>query len=160
MGKYDGMSGAPPPTKTGTYFMPGNYRVKIKAVKWVDGQVGKQYTVVETEVLESNNPEITVGTERSWVVSMGNVMTLINLKAFLAAASGVDPEASDAAAQIETFWQERHPDGVHADIAQIMEEYVVKHNVLENLEMLLECVTVKKKDGEPFTKHVWSSVVG
>lgn len=48
-------------------FKEGKYKVEIKAVKRAVSADG-EYFIVETKVLESNNSEIKVGDERSYII--------------------------------------------------------------------------------------------
>lgn len=154
-GWFDGV-GEAKVSKTGQWFQPGKYRVKIKSVKQVTGQkAGERFLVIETVVLESNNPEIQVGSEKSEVIKMQGVMALPNIKAFIGAVSGIDATLDNATTLIEEYWQKHNPTGARYGLAEIIEELVVKYNVLENIEMGLECVMVTTQQGNPFTKHIW-----
>jgi hypothetical protein len=140
--------------KTGQYFKPGLYTVKIKAVKWVVGSVGKkEFVVIETEVLESNNPEVPVGGERSQVIDYSSVMGQPNVKAFVAAASGVDPGSSNVNDEVSAYWSKTV--GEHLSFEAICDLIVSDTNPLEDVVLGLECVEVTTKSGDPFTKHSW-----
>lgn len=156
MGKYDQISSAKV-AKTGQYFKPGKYKVRVQAVKDVNSQQNgnKNYTVVECVVVESNNPEVPVGAERSQVIDMTNVMGFPNLKAFMAAVSGVDPTLESVNDLVEKFWQDQDPNKKYRTFGDIVEQLVVKLNILEGTLMDLECIEITKRDGEPFTKHNW-----
>ena len=155
MGKYDKIVDAKV-SKTGQYFKEGQYRVRIIAVKDVDSQLGKNFTVIETEVLESNNPEIQVGSERSQVIDMGQVMGFPNLKAFMGAACGIDPTDPDINNLVEDYFHKNDPNGVHRTLPEIMEHVVIDRNIFEDTVMELECVNITTKaEKKPFTKHVW-----
>lgn len=145
--------------KTGNYMKPGKYRVKINAVKWVRGQL-KEWFVVEMTILQSNNPEIPIHSERSWTVSMesSNVMRWPNIKMFIAAASGVDGTLDNSTQLIEKTWTDLDGSGVSWSLDKIMDELVVGQNALGGMEMDLECVEVTTKSGDPFTKHNWRNV--
>jgi hypothetical protein len=155
MGKYDHIASAKV-TKSGQFFIPGRYKVRISAVKEVASQMGKDFTIIETTVLQSNNPDVPVGASRSHVIDMNNVMGIINIKAFVAAASGVDPTLETVNDQVEAYWKAQDPHGVYRSFAQIVEDLIVKANILEGAEMDLECVAIRKRDGDPFTKYNWA----
>lgn len=157
MGLFSGMNEAKPSRSTGQYFLPGKYKVEIQSVKWIDGQRGKHFTVVETKVMQSNNPDISAGSTRSWVVDMANVMALPNLKTFLAVVSGIDPQADDVDYKIAAAWREADAKKVHRDIEQIMEDLVIKANVLKGEMLSLECVGITTREGKPFTRYNWSA---
>jgi hypothetical protein len=154
MGKYDKIVDAKV-TKTGQYFKPGKYHVRLVAVKDVESQLNKSFTIIECVVLSSNNPEVPVGADRSQVIDMGNIMGFPNLKAFMAAVSGVDPTLDSVNDDIEKYWQTQHPQRAFTSFPQIVENFVVRDNLLQDVEMDLECIEITTKAGEPFTKHVW-----
>jgi len=148
-------------TKSGNWFKEGTFKVKLLVVKVIKSQEDNSpMLIVETKVLESSNDEIKVGSERSQVVDLTNVMGKPNMKAFIAAVSGVDPVAEDAATQVCKYWAKRL--GMDLSFAQICDICVdEKTNVLENTVMDLECVTIRTKpkpgrpEGGEFTKHNW-----
>lgn len=143
-------------SKTGQYFKPGRYHVLIKAVKEVKGQLNRDFLVIETKVLASNNPEIPVGSEKSHVIPMDKVMGLPNVKGFVAAVSGIDPTLDNVNDAVEDFWAKAHPLGERLPFSRIVDDLIIKQNVLENLEMDLECVQITTREGKPFTRHDWA----
>jgi hypothetical protein len=153
-GRYEGIAGAKV-TKSGQFFLPGHFRVKINAVKEVLSQRGKDFTIIETTVVQSNNPDVPVGAERSQVIDMNNVMGLPNIKAFVSAVSGVDPTLDSVNDQVEAYWASQDEKGVKRSFAEIVEDLIVKYNVLEGVEMDLDCIAIKTQKGTPFTKHIW-----
>jgi hypothetical protein len=84
---------------------------------------------------------------------MTNVMGLPNFKAFVAAISGVDSSLGDLNDRIEAYWASLL--GSSLPLAKICDMICSESNPLEGEEINLECVEVKKKDGDPFTKHNW-----
>jgi hypothetical protein len=151
-------------SKSGSYFKPGKYNIKIKACKLVDSQSGKvrTYFIVETEVLESDNPEIPVGNERSYVIAMDNIMAKPNIKAFVSAVSGVDPLSEQAQQEVEKYWQKELlrrelTEGEHVPFDDICELVVDEQiQLFKGIEMRLECEIIKTREkGEDFTKHNW-----
>jgi hypothetical protein len=153
-------------TPSGQYFKPGNYTVKIKGCKVVESQRdNRAFFVVETVVLESTNAEITEGMDRSHVIDLSKVMGMPDIKAFVAAASGVDPFSEAIDTLVEEEWARRlEKMGVteKADYEQICELIVNEEiNPLEGQVMKLECVNItKKSDGGDFTKHNWQPYEG
>jgi hypothetical protein len=157
MGIYDGIEGVAPAGKGGQYFQPGKFKVEILAVKQVKSQAGGQiYFIVETKVLESDNPGIPPKAERSQVIDVHKKMGLPNIKAFVAAASGFDPSQADTVTEeVEVYWSKMI--GEHLSFSKICELIVSDANPLAGIVMRLECVNVKTKEKkEDFTKHMWS----
>jgi hypothetical protein len=151
-------------SKGGNYFKPGNYRVKIKACKLVNSQAGpaKTFFVIECDVLQSDNPDIQIGRERSQVINMANVMGLPNVKQFVAAVSGIEPTSETVNEEVEAYWKKElkrrgltdGEDVPFADICELVSDE--KINLFQDIEMKLECTTILTKDkGGEFTKHNW-----
>ena len=174
MGKFSNI-GKVSVSKSGQYFTAGNYQVRIKAVKIVPSQAGgnKEYFVIETEVLDSDNPQIKPGSERSHVIDMTNVMSMPNIKAFVAAVSGVDPSSGAINEEVEEYWQKWGleqgivEEGEEVTFERVCDLIVDSVNILEGTVMDLECTDViTKKEREAakaagrdpkadFTKHNW-----
>lgn len=158
MGIYGKVATAKP-TKGGNWFKKGRYRVKVTAVKSIESQEDSTpFYVIETNVLESNNPDIHVGDERSQVIDMTTANGPGNVKVFIAAASGVDPVMDDATAKVEKVWSEVL--GQESSLEEICELSFSKDNPLGGDELELECVEVptRAKENKPaglFTKHNW-----
>jgi hypothetical protein len=152
-------------SKSGQYFKPGNYAVRIKACKLVKSQAGpaKTFFVIECEVRQSDNPDIPVGSERSQVIDMGKVMALPNIKQFMAAVSGIDPTCETVNEDVEAFWQkelvrrELIDENDHVPFEDVCELVTdEKINLLKDIEMKLECTNIQTKEkGQDFTKHNW-----
>jgi hypothetical protein len=158
MGNYSGIGDAKVFKGGGQYFKPGRYKVAIQAVKWVNAAVGgKQFTVIETKVLESNNPEVPVGCERSQVIDMIGVMGLPTVKAFVAAVSGFDGTVSSLNSDVERYWA--GITGETRDFAGVCDLIASDVNPLSDEVMDLECIEVDTRTGGKFTKHVWATRV-
>lgn len=142
----------------GQYFEAGHYKVKIKDTKIVDSSQspGKQFVVIETEVLESDCEKIPPGVDRSQVIPLGEQMSLSNVKAFVAAASGVDPLDDDINVKVETFWKELVGEAINFEqICDLIFES--GQNPLGDEVMDLECTEIiTRKEKKPFTKHNWA----
>lgn len=153
MSRFKGIQDAPV-YKTGQYFKPGKYKVRIKAVKWVTSAVGsKNYFVIETEVVQSDNTEVPVGGERSHVIDMASAMGKPNVKAFVACASGFDPGITDINDKVCEYWSRAI--GESLDFESICELIISDANPLQGNVMDLECMEIETRQGTPFTKHNW-----
>jgi len=154
MGRFDGIE-TTKVTKTGSYFKPGMYKVRIKAVKWVKASVGtKEFCIIETDVLESSNPEVPAGSERSHVIDMSTVMGMPTIKSFVACVSGVDPSSESINDEVVDYWAKAT--GSYSPFAKICDLICSDANPLEGEEMELECVEITTREGKPFTKHNWA----
>jgi len=84
---------------TGKYFEEGKYLVRVKSLKVVKSKnpatLGFPFFIAETEVLKSNNPEVTPGVSRTYNVKIqGNQYAFADLKNFIfALALDIDPKS-------------------------------------------------------------------
>jgi hypothetical protein len=143
-------------SRSGQYFKEGHFLVKIDAVKEVESQAGvnKLYFVIETTVLESDNPHVKVGGSYSQVIDTSNVMFLPNVKGFMAAVSGVEGSSETVNEEIEKYWEGVM--GEHVPFERICELVVSEGNPLEGIKMELVCTEIlTKAEKKPFTKHMW-----
>lgn len=141
----------------GVYFLPGVYRVEIENVKAIQSRRNnKDYFIIECRILESSNEDRPAGTSASQAIDITNVMGPVNIKAFIAAASGITPTADDVNEQLIAFWEEATD--VELSIEEICELVCDEdENPLQGLEMDLECVLEKTRNtGSDFTKHYWT----
>lgn len=156
-GRFKGIKEASYSKGSGSFFKEGIYRVKILGVKWVKSQKGgaqkREFFIIETEVLKSNNAEIAVGSQRSHVIPMDNVMSLPNVKGFVAAASGVDPDEANVNDAVAQYWSTLTGESV--DFEDVCDWICGPSNPLKDEEMDLECIPVKTQAGGDFTKHAW-----
>lgn len=144
-------------TAGGAYFEPGLYLVEVTGVKMHTSDTTEQdLWIVETKVLESSNPKIEVGSERSQVVTPGK-MFLPNVKAFVAAASGVDPMDPEVNEKVEAYWSELCSSPTTFE--EIPELIVSEQQPLVGVQLGLECVMIKTKaKKQDFTKHKWHPI--
>lgn len=139
------------------YFLPGSYRVKVEAAKIIQSKKsGSAFFVIECEVLESDNSERRPGTRCSQTIKMGEVMSLPNVKKFIAAATGCDPTAKDVNERVCATFSDAT--GRRMSIEDVAEYVVSDENPLGEVEMVLNCYEIETKRGTPFTKHDWASV--
>lgn len=146
-------------TGGGVYFEPGQYRVEIEAVKTVRSQRNNHdYWIVECLIKDSDVESRPAGSRASQVVDIGNVMGPVNIKAFVAAASGIDPEDDEINEKLIAAWEELT--GQELSIEEICELVCdEKENPLGGLELDLECRTIKTRaKGTDFTKHFWRPI--
>lgn len=144
-------------TGGGVYFLPGEYVVEIDKVKTVRSQRNnKDYWIVETTILESDNEERPADSHASQVVDISNIMGPVNIKAFVAAASGIDPQDPEVNEKLVATWEELTEQEL--SIEQICELICDEdENPLQGLKLHLECRNIKTRStGNDFTKHFWS----
>lgn len=135
MGFFKGIGNARP-GNGGVYLnAPGKFKVEIKECKVIKStQKGTDMFVVGLKILESNNPKNPAGQLASWVVNMGQLSALGNVRGFLAAATGEDIENID----------EDTADGL-----------VGEGSPLIGGELWVTTDMIKTKKQTDFTKHNW-----
>lgn len=141
----------------GVYFDPGLYKVKICDTKTHRSQKdGKDYFIVECEVLESDNEKLPPGSHASQCIPTAHIMGPVNIKAFVAAASDVHPTDEEIDTKVIEIWNAMLPDNAPWSWEQICEYAVGGNNPFGDVELDLECRIVKTKANKDFTKHFWS----
>jgi hypothetical protein len=142
-------------SKGGYYFKDGTYRVKLQRVFQKEKRGGKvNYLIVETEILESNNPERPVGTKPSVMYGDDKDATPGNIKGFM----GVGVAAMsclDGLAMTPTQAEKEYLSGDAGKVEKFCEE-LVEEGALAGLELMVEAVGIKTKAGDDFTKIIWS----
>jgi hypothetical protein len=128
----------------GVYFLEGLYKIEILRVFTMHSRKGDDLFIVETKILESDQAERRVGTTCSWVVNLKMDPAMGNIKGFIAAANGIDPNNKDK---------------VDAEVTEEAAEFVVsEENPLKGIVMGLEAVPIKTRAGGDFTLHKWQMV--
>lgn len=133
----------------------GLYRVTITGCKVIQSMRSRETMfIVETNIVSSNVRARPAGMACSQVINLGNIMGLPNVKAFVAAASGVNPAAETVNQEVEKAWQEIT--GRKVTFEQIAEILVSPEQPLAGLDLKLETAIIKTVGkGQPFTKHFW-----
>src|SRR5437660_12484512 len=107
MGSFSGIERAQI-SAGGIYFLAGTYRVRIREVKSIKSRKNDDLFIVETDIVESNNPERKVGTSCSWVCNLKHDAALGNIKAFVVAAAQC-PEEQVTEGEIELIVSNDNP---------------------------------------------------
>lgn len=140
MGMFDSVQGVSV-NGGGIYFKAGQYKVKIVAVKAILSRKNENLFVVETEILESDCPELRPRTKCSQVINLSKHDSGGgNVKAFIAAALDISPTDESV------NWVE------------LCEAAASEANPLKGTEMGLICALTKTKAGGDFTLHQWSFI--
>lgn len=129
----------------GVYFVEGIYVVEITKVSTLRSRKNDDLFIVETEIVSSTADERKPGTSCSWVVNLKQEPALGNIKAFIAAANGIDPADTEK---------------VNEEVTEEAVEFACSEdNPLEGTRLNLECVAIKtKKENRDFTLHKWSPI--
>ena len=86
--------------KAAVLFLPGHYRVEVLRVFIGKNPAGKSFFVVETLVLKSDNPKISIGDEREWICPLEYGPHHNRIKTFVGAAHGFGPKANSVTTQM------------------------------------------------------------
>lgn len=152
------------------FFKSGLYTVTTKSFELRDGHKGLSF-IARFKVLESNNPELTPGSTRSWIIkldgtkdqkarAMGDIKGLIFALGGQTAAAVGSPEKNPQA----------HADAAKAFKCAVDETYAatcrVPVDALIDLPVKLEVAEVDTKptptnpNGGKFSRHAWSPAEG
>ena len=127
------------------YFLEGTYKVRVVKAAAFNSRTGIPYFVAEAEILESNNPDRPAGMVCAQVIKLATDMGPINVKRFIAAANGIDPNSQAANEE------------VNEDVC----EYAVSdEQPLAGIEMGLQCVLTATQKGGDYTIHHWEPALG
>lgn len=130
----------------GVYFNPGKYLVEVIAVKTIKSRKNMDLYIVECEILDSDVADRPTGSRASWVVNLAQDAAMGNIKAFLAAANGIDPSDEDA---VQREITEEVADLSYAD-----------ENPVAGVKLGLQVTLVKTRAGTDFSRHFWSVYEG
>ena len=130
----------------GQYLPPGGkYLVEIKKVLEKDTRSSGKAFIVELEIVESNHPDVKVGSKYSWFQSMRDLdVAMPAIKEWLAAVSGINPRD-----------RVRVKNELDGKIVAVIEA-AIEDNVLEGERVWCETFSKKTKKNLDFTCHVWS----
>lgn len=122
----------------------GEFHVRITNVKDVDGRQGDVFFIIEFDVLKSNHKSVIEGRQYSQVIKYNQEMGPTNVKRFILAANGLDPNSEEN----------------ENEVGEDEVEFVLSEDQpLAGLEIDLMCEVIKtKQKGTPFTKHTWFPV--
>lgn len=123
------------------YFQAGNYTVRIVKVREHTSRPPKSepFYIIDAEILKSDVEELRPGTVCSQMIKVNQDMGIINIKRFLLATNGLDPE--------------------NKDNNEFIEESTVINSVengTENGRILgLRCYMTETQSKNEFTVHQW-----
>jgi hypothetical protein len=129
------------PFEKGQYLLPGRYQLEIIRCIPKKTRAGADAFIAEFKVLESDNPEITVGGTRSWYQATGDqAIAFPALMEFLQAVLNPSPEE-------EEEFKDSCEDTMDAAISE--------ENALGGSLVEVECYNKKTNKGNDFTVHIW-----
>lgn len=139
----------------GSYLGLGIHRVKITGCKThASVKDSRVYAVIEMELLESTNHNLTIGGSYTQMIDMTNNMGPVNVKKFIGAFSGIEPDDREINAKISAFWT--NATGRNLDVDKACElVFSGDDSPAVDFEMHVECVMTKTKKGNDFTLHNW-----
>ena len=133
---FAGINNAPP-SMGGQYLLTGQHKLQIEECKVVKSQrKNADMFVVATTVIESTNPEMSAGSQRSWICNFQHASALSNIRQFVSAALGVNFNEVD--------------EDVCAGV-------VTDENPLAGTTLNAEAFEVPTRAGGVFTKVAWSA---
>lgn len=171
MGRFAGLANVRT-NNSGIYFLEGNYTVELGTIKFLKGeeiQSGNDTFVVETTVRESDNPARGPGSRPSWAVGLKKAILetcLGDIKAFVAAVMEIEnPDEHHAEVGADDHVEAAKLGCSPQDAADMRfweestEALYSSEQPAKGLLIKLNCTNRPKRDGSPFTKHIWGPVV-
>jgi hypothetical protein len=155
MGVFGKVAGAQVTSKSG-FFPLGVHEVNIVKTKVHVGHKGTN-AIIEASVTATDaaSADFKVGHTRAQVIGMGNVMGPINVKKFVLAATGLDPEDPEGETKACKLWASRletKPLTFEEVCERLFDESA---NILEGLPIRLECINTRTQKNQDFTVHNW-----
>jgi hypothetical protein len=150
----------------GSYFEPGVYRVKVKKIEAKLGGFNGDSFISEWEVLESTNPEIGVGSTRSFVMNFTNKYLMADTSLLVMALLGHDPSdrKNHTNQALRDTVQKYTRAALGSDLAKTELGSEWEEGMFNGIELKLECASVPTKpsprnpNGGTFTQHAWSPI--
>ena len=138
---YGGVKDADASGNRNPYFLAGNYTVKIVKVREHTSRPPKNedYYIIDAEILKSDVEELRVGTVCSQMIKISQDMGIINIKRFLLATNGLDPENKDNNEFIE-----------ESTVVNSVENGTENGRILD-----LRCYMTETQNKNEFTVHQW-----
>ena len=125
------------------YLVDGNYLLEIDKVQLKKARDKRTYYLVEAKILESDNNERPIGMMVTWMTDVDNDMGPINIKRFLAAVCGIDPNSEEANTQVTS---------ASARLS------VSDEQPLTGEKVYVSVVTITTRAGSTFSEHRWTPV--
>lgn len=127
------------------YFVAGTYKCKIVAIREHTSRPPKKepFYIIDAEILESDVESRPVGMVCSHMIKVNQDMGPINIKRFLLASNGLDPQNKDNNDLI----------GAKETIAS------VEQKTEEGRILGLQCYTTETQGGSEFTVHQWQQAL-
>lgn len=126
------------------YFVEGQYIVEVVRAFTMKSRKKQDLAIVECLIRDSTVEQRPVGSKASWVVNMGQDAALGNIKAFVAAANGLDTSDEEK---------------VKAEVTEDVAEFAFSDaNPLVGVCLSLQCTNIKTKEKKDFTKHFWEAL--
>lgn len=154
-------------SSSGVFFTTGVYKVELNEIEYrPNGYKGKS-VFFRFKVLESNNPEHSVGSTRVWICKLGkkpdeDKRTMADIKGLIFALTGTSAKEVGSPEQNPNA----HQQATSAFLAACDKGYAEKNKLdpemLVGAECNLECQAIKTppRPGKPeegtFTRHIWS----
>ncbi len=124
----------------------GKHKIRITKVKDIESRKGNLLFIPEYEVLQTTNEEVKVGGFYSQVIKFNDDMGPINVKRFVLASEGYDPN------------DEKNENAIE-DLEDVIEYIISDEQPLAGLEMEVTVdVIITQKEKKPFPKHIWHPV--
>lgn len=135
----------------GQYLKPGNYKLRVLKMFTIRTRKKGDAFIVDFEVIESDNPEIKVGSTRNWYQGLGDEdIAFPAIKEFMLRLFGFEEDEGDEEFEdsldelLETCADDKWKNEEDED------------HPLHGKTIAVECYMKETQKGNPFTVHNWS----
>lgn len=122
------------------YLLEGQYLLKVERIELKVSRDRVQYYLVELSVVYSDNPERPQGMMVTWMTKLFSDMGPINVKRFLAALYGIDPNSEQANTEITS------------DVAKLS---VSPEQPCVGMMIQAQCQMIETRANQPFLQVSW-----
>jgi hypothetical protein len=133
--------------------------MKLHAVKFLQSRAGKALFIIESDILESNNPMSPAGLRVSSFIDMSNMDTRgRHISAFITAVHGFDPSSLPKESPVAPWQDQQTGQSMPWDYYAL--QAVHDTNPWQGREVGVNVQTIKTQAGRDFSLHTWVPAQG
>jgi hypothetical protein len=151
---FVGLTSGDPSASRNPFLEEGSYKLKLVACKFKASRAGKSLYIIETEILQSNNPARPPGMHCSSFIDLSNRDTAgRHLAAFVTAIHGYDPTQLPKETPVAP-WVEQAT-GRQMTWAEYAKHSIHDSNPWAGREIGCNVQSIETKAGNDFSLHTW-----
>lgn len=137
---FAGIDDVDPNGQRNPYLEEGSYVLEVESCRILDSRDKRTYYLVELKVIESDNDSRPADMMVTWMTDLDKDMGPVNVKRFIAAVNGIDPNSPQAKSEITE---------------EICEFSISDDQPLKGMQVFCEVVKVETRQKTEFSEHRW-----